>query len=544
MLSTVDGAKLLVECGLRPLIRLNVDIYLVIIAGLIAWSSFFFGETIPIHGGLGWEGIDYWGWVKDLPFHLTEIGFDRYRVQRILPSAILYFSFRVLQIEPTISNTLCGFAALNILSISLIAHFWCLTANQLGISTRGKWLGIIGLLLNYAVLKFSGFYAAMTDMPAYASSAAMVYFYLSRQRLALWGVTAAAAFLWPTQLYIGTILSLFPRQEEGRRNDRVRIGQTEASEQTAGKGAPWHLNIVIAFFAAYYWCFWASYVCGRIQMPLFGGIFPIRSLLPLSLLISGVYVFFVLKPLLNDRRLFQLHFPPSVSTVAWSFGSLLLVVVVKYVQTQLSNRAGYFGFNNHLFVVGISAVAKPGLFLVAHFVYFGPFWLLAVVYWPTVCRLIHAQNGPGLTAAIAIGMCHALQAESRHFVYVVPLILPFVVQAIEPLEWTRGKLVFLTFLSIIASKCWLFMGGDFVDNVNVFPDQYFWMNIGTFMTDETYVWQLIGLIVCAVAMYNVLSSSIGRISLAMPAPQSPPTSIAMNGSSPTESDCVPSRRTA
>jgi hypothetical protein len=495
-LPAIDGLNVLLRCFRQYLKRCSFDFWLVALAGFLAWSSFQFGERVAMRDGLGWDGEIYWSWVKDFPHEIQDVGIDAYRIQRILPSCVLHYSFRLLRVRASIRNTLRGFAAINILSIMLVAHFWCLTANHLQISGRGKWLGFVGLILNFAVLKLSGYYPILIDMEGYASASAMAYCYLTGRRFGLVIATIVGAFLWPTHLYVGAILLLFPRE-----TDAIPDSGKSFSQQLA---VLWRINIVLAGLAAFYITVWSLYACNRIRIPLFGGLFPIRSVLGLSIVVTIGYVFLALRPLLIDGRLYRLPRSVTWSQIRWTIGTLLLGVGVKFVQGCISSRPGYFGFNVYCFVVGITAVAKPGLYFLSHLVYYGPFWLLATFHWPAVCRQIHRQNGIGLTLVIAIGICHSLDAESRHIIYLLPLLVPFVVQVIDRLDWSQNQLWFLTIISVLASKFWLTIGGPFLDNGNLYPDQYFWMSIGSFMTDQSYLWQLATAIVCAVLMNQVL----------------------------------------
>ncbi len=499
-LSATAGLDLLLVRAKQRLTRVPGDVWLIALAGLLAWASFAFGERIAIRDGLGWEGEMYWNWVKDLRHEVFDVGIDAYCIQRILPSAILHYSFRLFHVQPTIVNTLRGFATLNLLSIMAVAYFWCATANHLRISTRGKWLGFIGLFLNYAVLKCSGYYVVMTDMPAFASGAAMAYCYLTRRRVGLWAATIVGAMLWPTQLYIGTVLSLFPKRSA---TDGTNSRPADITGPTAIRPSPWHLNIILAGLAGLYWLLWSSYACNRIQIPLWGGLWPIKSLLTLSLAISGVWVVLALKSLLNDRQLYRL---PTRVSLNWTVGAivtLLVAVGVKGGLQWLSTRPGYMGLPVYAYTIGISAVAKPGLFIVSHLVYYGPFWMLAAVFWPSICREIQRQHGLGLVLVTAIGVCHALDAESRHLIYLLPLMMPFVVRAIDrKIEWTTANMLALATLCVLASKCWLIVGGPFTDNANLFPDQYYWMNVGAFMADQTYLWQLAACAIAAVIVYH------------------------------------------
>src|ERR1700748_2389790 len=139
--STIDGLTILQDRTRKFLSRVSFDVWLVALAGLLAWASFQLGERVAMREGLGWDGEIYWSGVKDLPHEIQDVGIDSYRIQRILPSSVLYYTFRLFHVRPSIRNTLRGFAAINVISIMLVAHFWCLIANHLRISNRGKWLG-------------------------------------------------------------------------------------------------------------------------------------------------------------------------------------------------------------------------------------------------------------------------------------------------------------------------------------------------------------------------------------------------------------------
>ena len=496
-LSALDGVRVLAERARQRLSRVPQDRWIVLLAGLLASASFALGEQVAIRDGLGWEGEAYARWVQDLPHEMFDVGIDAYCIQRVLPAAVLHYTFRALHISATTKHIVRGYAVLNVLSLMLVAGFWCATARRLKISDRGKWLGFIGLFLNFAVLKYSGYLPVMTDAPAFASGAAMLYFYLTRNRWGLWGVTALSAFVWPTQLYIGTILSLFPRGQ-----DAGYLAVEKDSSLEVIRGAPWGLNWFLAGFVSWCWLLWSLQACQRIQIPMFGGLFPNRSVLPLSLCISTLYLFFGLSALLNDARLFRL---PRLSRrwLVTAAVSIVLAVGLKAALQTLAGRPGYVGLPVYLFTIGITAVAKPGLFLVAHLVFYGPFWLLAMFAWRPICLAIQAA-GSGVIAVAAIGLCHALDAESRHLFYLVPILVPYIVLVIDRWNWSRGQITLLVVVSLITSKCWLVIGGPFVDNANAYPDQLFWMNEGLFMADVTYVVQAVVCVACAIALYFVL----------------------------------------
>lgn len=140
-----------------------------------------------------------------------------YRIQRILPSAIVYHALRFLSIQATDANIIQSFSILNALLILLIGYLWCVVADELAISSRGKWLGFTGLLLNFAVLKHGSYSPIHTDIAALAIGMLLLHFWVARKALGLYLITAIGSFVWPTVLLQGSLLLLFPRREKGEK---------------------------------------------------------------------------------------------------------------------------------------------------------------------------------------------------------------------------------------------------------------------------------------------------------------------------------------
>jgi hypothetical protein len=141
-----------------------------------------------------------------------------------------------------------------------------------------------------------------------------------------------------------------------------------------------------------------------------------------------------------------------------------------------------------LLTVAVGTVAKPGVFLVAHVAYFGPWLLLAAMLWKPICRLIH-QQGVGLTLAVLAGFLHGLDSESRHAIYLAPMLVPFLAKATDSLGWKTNAYAGLAIVSALASKVWLTIKGPFLDNAFFYPDQLYWMQHGPFMTHAMYLAQ-------------------------------------------------------
>ena len=219
---------------------------------------------------------------------------------------------------------------------------------------------------------------------------------------------------------------------------------------------------------------------------MFGFLEPIRPVVRLSVVIVLAYMFFGCRSLLDTQALFEVRRWVSWSQLRTLVALAAMIVLVKTAQAALTDRPGYMAFNVYMMVIGVGAVAKPGVYLVAHIVYFGPWVIVAAMVWKPLCRLLH-QHGLGLTLAVVVGFVHGLDSESRHAIYLVPLLVPFFVKATESLGWKTGTYAIVSALCAFGSEAWLNMKGTFVDNAFQYPDQLYWMHHGPFMSTETYL---------------------------------------------------------
>jgi hypothetical protein len=467
-------------------VRRHTDRAIVLAALLIATIGFLASEKIGLNDGLGWDGAIYAGWVGDFPGALRE-GIDAYRIQRVFPAALAHYVLHIFESEISTRHVIRAFGALNILCTVLVALLWCRIARELEISDAGKWLGFAGLIFSFAMTKYASFNPVLTDTTAMAISTAMCYCYLRRWQFRMLAVITLGAFTWPTLIYIGAVLVLFPRRPELD----VQVGP-----------APRNANLALAGLVTFYVGLWTIYVLRDIKGPVFGFLGPIEAVVPLSVCVLLVYLYFGLQELLNNARLFQ---PAQYFTPGNGLAVLALVVVIvgiKAVQAEASVRPGYMGLKTYLLLIGIEPVAKPGVSIVAAVAFFGPLVIVAMFVWKPVCTLIH-RHGLGLTLAVIIGLIHTIDSESRHFNYLIPLVVPMVVKAIEPMGWRRGQYGFIVSLAALSTKAWLSIKGNFNDNVFLYPDQLYSMHLGPFMSTEMYVVHLAAVTMAALAIYLV-----------------------------------------
>ena len=174
-------------------------------------AGFLFSEKIQVGGGLGWDGQIYGSWARDFHGQVVERGVIRYYLQRVLPPALVHYSLRLFAVPRTDANIIRAFGLLNVALLTLAAFVWCRLADRVVLSRRGKWLGGVGLFVNFAVLKWVSYYPVLTDACALTLGLLMLDCYIADRKWVLGILTALGAFTWPVLIYQGSLLLLFPR---------------------------------------------------------------------------------------------------------------------------------------------------------------------------------------------------------------------------------------------------------------------------------------------------------------------------------------------
>jgi hypothetical protein len=464
---------------------LQFDYALVLAALLISLTGFLFGERIQVGGGLGMDGQRYGAWARDFYTSVFVVGLDNLSIQRILPSAVIHYFFRLFSISPTDLNIIRAFGFLNVLMITLSAFIWCLIARELKISRRGMFLGFVGLFLNFAIMKWPSYYPVLTDIPAFFISILMLYFYLTNKRIGLLVLTGLGAFVWFSLVYQGLLLLIFPRDK--------RIDKANP--------APYHLNLISAAVFTVIALLYMRWLVLNTKLTLPAAIEPIYSLIHLSIAAAGLYLLFGLSRIWDCNGLFNIKLAlRRIVTPAFAL-ALLLFLGIKVLQARLSNTQSPLGIDHLFYEVTSSALAKPAVFYVAHVMFYGPILILVFFWWKPVSRLIH-QYGIGLILCITMGLIMGLNSESRHIFNFFPLIIPFVVKVADARPLRLWHHALFALLSVLFSKVWLIIGGGPIyGDPNRFTDQLYYMNDGPYMSNDMYSIQGTAVIIAGILLY-------------------------------------------
>jgi hypothetical protein len=454
------------------------------------------GEHILAGDGLGlFDGVLYGNIAKDFYGVIFLQQIDSYRIQRILPSAVIHFLLRFFSIEPSTPNVIRAFEYLDTVLVSLSCITWFLISKKTNISQTGRFFGYIVLFLSFALTKWVTYYPVLTDISAFSISMGLLYFYLGSNTTGLWFLSVLGAFTWPTLLYQGIVFLLFPKRN-------LSLGMNNG-------GVPHHTRILIALvgsFALFAGILWALVFPPRFPVP------PIALLLPLSILITILFWGVGLANLLNCNKLFQIRNWASYLNLRKGLEVAVGLSLIWFIYSWLPStpRDHSFALKNIL----ISSVADPGKFLIVHTFVYGPVVFLTVRWWNKISA-IAIQHGEGIIISTVMALFFLLGSESRQSITFFPLVVWLTAQCADSFNWSLKSSIGFGFFSLVFSQVWVSFNSEpmpitllrsttlgwLLKNINLqtSPNLMYWLNQGPWVDHQEYFVQ-----VCLVILSGVL----------------------------------------
>jgi hypothetical protein len=291
----------------------------------------------------------------------------------------------------------------------------------------------------------------------------------------VWLVGLVGAFSWPLILPMALVLMVFPRSA---------AKPAETAERVALR---WSIagGLTVALIAAWRVCIVGQTVDGA--EPIWYSWVPLAAILLCAYLAAAAWW------LVDVGAISRMWGTFSTSRVRTRtlLAALSLAAVVALLRGTVfvASGASPYALKQFLCAILASSVAKPGVFLVAHVVYFGPIVLAIVLLWPRVCERTGRQ---GLAMVLLAGAAVLLSvaSESRQLLSFLPLLAAFSVQAIDDLPARRWHDLAFPATGLVLSKCWLPLNaGAPTGNLLEFPDQLYFMNQGPWMSNGAYLVQ-------------------------------------------------------
>jgi hypothetical protein len=454
-------------------------ILLVLINGAL---QIFSDDRIPIHDGLGFDGVLYGRLAIDFESTLRA-GLTFERVQRSLPSALIHVFLTATGITRTPRNVIMTYELWNLGLLVASVVCWDRIAETLGLGPSGRWLGFLGLFVNFCSAKLPYYHPLNTDQPAFLLGLLMCLAYFKGSLAGLVAVLAAGSFTWSSFGPFCLLLMAVPR--------RARL---EGRSGVAGDVVA--LAAALLFAAARY--AWLSFneAPGAFPKPMdvqrlqsvFRDFTPfllllLRAFRPILLFVvsltGAAYLFLGLRPLLEvapARFVSAVRPALSVRGLAMGLSALAAVKVAAGLLSSIPSKwLGWMMIRNVVW-----GHAWPLWFLVASVVWFGPIILLMAFYWRTIARAV-LNHGPGAMLFIAAAICVSPIPEARHLTAAYPLLVAMTAEALDRVRFSRTFYILFAAASVAFSKAWLRIGhepfeGDFWAVYEGFPAQWYFMS--------------------------------------------------------------------
>lgn len=427
---------------------------------LVALPLFVFGEKLAANQGLGFDGMYFGPMAADFYGAFKEI--SQYRLQRILPSAVLYHLYWIIGIPSTVQNIVSGYVFLNVFALAGGSVVWGHIADDFRMSQAAKWLGGIALIGNFASLKMLSYNPVLLDGSAFLLGLMVLYSWLRGRTLLLHLLTLITIFAWQTAWIFCVPLLIFGRREHAAGGEEHRILAAAAGGLSAllfvgvllmhpaTRASPAILiqpyNLISVLVA----CAWLAFGVRELVR-----VFPLRSLiqdLDRTLINAGATIVTVAVVVLILNKV-----PNATNEFSMNFGELLPILVSR-------------------------AIRDPGIFAVSLVIYFGAIASLALWRWRSV-SLLAASMGPGMSVFLGMCLAMALNSESRHLVFIFPFVVALTIKVLDARPIAPATVVLFLALSLALSRVWLSIGNP--------PGLAYVMNFGPWWSLPVYLMNLI-----------------------------------------------------
>lgn len=441
---------------------------------LTALPLFVFGEKLAANQGFGFDGAIFGPMAADFYGAVKEI--SQYRLQRSLPSAMLYHLYWTTGVPFTAQSIVTGYVLLNVAALAGGSFVWGRIADHLGMSQAAKWLGGIALIGNFASLKMLSYYPVLMDGSAFLLGLMALYCWLRGWTLRLHVVTIITIFAWQTAWIFCVPLLIFGRRERAAGAEGSRILAAAAG----GLCAILFVGVLLMHPAV------RASPAILIQPYTAAGV-----VIACAWLAFGVRELVQAFPLRNAVRDFHrtlINLGATLVTVA-----LILLVLNK---TPSAPNEYSMSFAEQLPDLMSRAVQDPGVFALCLVIYFGPVASLALWRWRAVSQLA-ASMGPGMSIFLGMSLAMALNSESRHLVFVFPFVVALTIKVLDARPITPATVLCFLALSLALSRVWLPIGNP--------PGTAYWMNFGPWWSLPVYFMNLaiaVGTSVTAALMFR------------------------------------------
>ena len=361
-----------------------------------------FTENIPVSDGLGWDGQLYAKLGVDFKEMITSGEVPKFKLLKIIPSAICYYTLPLLGREHNYQNVILFFKTFNAVSLTIALFYWLNICKFLKFDTKQTILGTTFCFINFIFIKYYSFYPVLTDYFAYALAMAGLYHWLKAQTIRLVIVILLSAWTWTQLTYPLFFLLIFPFSHK----NSIIVGFKNVILE---KGVHWTLLFLLSISISIVTA--SSYASSRdanVSIGLLISVIEVTILLFTGLKISTDVIFKNLK----EKQ--SIQFSP-IGLVTSIVIYILITIHVNLANFSDSNIKEYVAVKNFFH----GAFKYPLISSLSHILLFSPVIIFVYLNYK---RFKHALEffGFGFALVLLFNLLFMFNNQTRHMVHIFP----------------------------------------------------------------------------------------------------------------------------
>ncbi len=442
-----------------------------IVTLICIWRIFL--PQLPANEGLGWDGYKYYLMTVD---GLQSNILDSYYILRIFPCLWIHILYKIFSISLTPENVILGFKIMSTVLLGSGAWLVKKIFEHYKLSAVSQLIGFVLVFLNYAVLNFTYYYPVMTDASTFFLSVALFYFFIKGELLNILLIGLIGAFTWPLIFAMAVALLLFPKSKNAFVPVPMKI-----------KTVLGVLSAASAIILGWYFVLHKGETADELYtLPISKG------MIPVTFAYMGIVYFFIVRVLCN-RIFFDIKYLYSQVNGNRIFAIIALLVIFILLRNSLQVTAPsqYLSFYTQIKASMVYTFQRPLIGIVSHFNYFGAVMLLLILFWNRIAAFI-STFGLGVAGSIFFSLyLYVTLAESRRLIHFFPWLMILVSLFIGQYKFNKFFYILLLVINLFAAKLWLFFDYSnspiLPDGTIDFPNQWFFMHLGRWMTEYTWI---------------------------------------------------------
>ena len=482
--------------------RTWVRVILVTVLSIIVTFGYL-GEKIPVHDGIGWDGMNYFGSMQEFVYNIAHQGYNQYDIRRALPWGITNIIYTILGKEVTVDTAIACGIIYNVIALFLSVFFFFRISNLKKWKLETDVLGFAFLFYTYPVLKFMGYYPVLSDIFGLTVGIMMCYYFFADKKWALIACGFLGAFIWPTTPVVAFALAFFPRKA---------LPLAKKEDMRIEKIALYLFFMAIACFPLLIAIY--KYICCNGDLATCG-IYPLTQPMSdwaiiLSCLCSCLFYYYIvsafrispistLKESLTGKTIWKNY--------AWFFVCLLLTTLGS--KMLANSEPGALTMKSTIYGIALTSFTDPFVFIESHFIFFGLGYLLVLFFWKDIAKIL-LQQGIGYLFVVAIWALFSIRPEARVSIMYVVFPIMALLMYLDAKNIRPYAVAGATIFSLVLSRFWFpfnapgmeqAMDIENIEHFTDFPAQRYFMSSGHWQSHDMYYLFMAITIIVGVIIY-------------------------------------------